>query len=35
LTAEVLAVANQTMQLTQASLWLRPPRGTVTASPYA
>jgi hypothetical protein len=35
LTAEVLAVANQTMQPTQASLWLRPPRGIVTASPYA
>ena len=35
LTGELLAVANQTMQPTQASLWLRPPRGTVTASPYA
>ena len=35
LTGELLAVANQTMQPTQASLWLRPPRGAVTASPYA
>jgi hypothetical protein len=45
LTGELLGVANQTMQPTQASLWLRPrppstgarsrPSGSVTASPYA
>jgi hypothetical protein len=32
LTAELLAVVDQTMQPTQASLWLRPPRPSNAAA---
>jgi hypothetical protein len=35
LTGELLAVVDQTMQPTQASLWLRPQRSTRTAASSA